>query len=90
MGRAAPNLKAVGASARVVEIAYCGDTFKVRTEDGNSRDFWERNLRFKTDSSNEGPAKGAPTILAAGMMGDRAQVIFSSPEEIGQFIKSHC
>jgi cytochrome c len=90
MGRAAPPLKSVEASARVKAIAYCRDTFKVTTEDGKSRDFWERNLRFKTDSSEEGPNKGAPAIVAAGMMGDRAAVIFSSPEEIAQFITRQC
>jgi len=27
------------------------------------------NLRFKTDSSSDGPEKGVPAILVAGMMG---------------------
>ena len=54
------------------------------------RNFWERNLRFKTDSSEDGPAKGAPAILRAGMMGDRAAVIFASPEEISGFISHSC
>ena len=88
--RPVPNLKTVAANARVKEIAYCRDTFRVTTQDGNSREFWERNLRFKTDSSDDGPAKGAPAIVAAGMMGDRASVIFSSPDEIGAFIKAQC
>jgi cytochrome c len=90
MGRAAAPLKNVEASARVKAIAYCRDTFKVTTEDGKSRDFWERNLRFKTDSSEDGPNKGAPAIVAAGMMGDRASVIFSSPEELARFISRQC
>ncbi len=88
--RGAPNLKTVDASSRVKTIAYCRETFKVTTEDGKSRDFWERNLRFKTDSSGEGPNKGAPAIVSAGMMGDRASVVFASPEEITQFIKRQC
>lgn len=54
------------------------------------RNFWERNLRFKTNSSEDGPAKGAPAILRAGMMGDRAAVIFASPEEISGFISHAC
>ena len=54
------------------------------------RDFWERNLRFKTDVSDEGPEKGAPALVGAGMMGDRADVIFASPEEISGFISSQC
>lgn len=90
MGRGPATLKTVDASARVKTISYCNDTFKVTTEDGKSRDFWERNLRFKTDSSDDGPNKGAPAIVAAGMMGDRASVIFSSPEEMTQFVARHC
>ncbi len=90
MQRGAPKLKIVDASSRVKAISYCRDTFKVTTEDGKSRNFWERNLRFKTDSSDEGPTKDAPAIVAAGMMGDRASVIFSSPEEIGRFIRQQC
>jgi cytochrome c len=88
--RAAPKLKSVDASSRVKSITYCRDTFHVTTEDGKSRDFWERNLRFKTDSSDDGPAKGAPAIVAAGMMGDRASVIFSAPEEISSFVVARC
>jgi cytochrome c len=84
------KLKTVGPSSRVKAITYCGDTFKVTTADGNSRDFWERNLRFKTDSSEEGPDKNAPAILAAGMMGDRASIIFASPDEISAWIKHEC
>ncbi len=57
-----------------------------RVGDGKARDFWERNLRFKTDSSGEGPEKAAPAIVDAGMMGDRADVIFAAPEEISRFV----
>ena len=88
--RQVPMLKTVDASSRVRSITYCRDTFTVTTQDGKSRDFWERNLRFKTDSSDEGPDKNAPAILAAGMMGDRASVVFASPDEISRFITPHC
>jgi cytochrome c len=88
--RQVPKLKTVDASSRVKSITYCRDTFTVTTEDGKSRDFWERNLRFKTDSSDEGPDKDAPAILGAGMMGDRASVVFASPDEISRFITTHC
>jgi len=54
------------------------------------RDFWERNLRFKTDVGDEGPLKGAPALVGAGMMGDRADVIFAGPEEISGFITRQC
>lgn len=90
MQRGVPKLKAVDASSRIKTITYCHDTFKVTTGDGKTRDFWERNLRFKTDSSDDGPDKDAPAIVGAGMMGDRASVIFASPEEISRFITRHC
>jgi cytochrome c len=90
MHRGVPKLKNVEASARVKSITYCRDTFTVTTADGKSREFWERNLRFKTDSSDEGPDKSAPAILAAGMMGDRASIIFAEPDEISRFITHGC
>jgi cytochrome c len=43
-----------------------------------------------TDSSKDGPEGGAPAIMPAGMLGDRAAAIFSSPGEIGKFIDSKC
>jgi len=90
MHRGPPKLKNAEASARVKSITYCRDTFTVVTQDGNSRRFWERNLRFKTDSSDDGPDKDHPAIVAAGMMGDRASVIFASPTEFSAFISEHC
>jgi cytochrome c len=85
-GGQVPNLKKLDPEDRVKSIAHCGDTCKVATADGKIRDFWERNLRFKTDVSDEGPQKGAPALVGAGMMGDRADVIFAGPEEISGFI----
>jgi cytochrome c len=89
-GAAVPNLKKLDAEDRVQAIRYCRDTYRVTTADGKTRDFWERNLRFKTDSSADGPKKGAPAIVDAGMMGDRASVIFATPEEIATFIETKC
>jgi cytochrome c len=89
-GGAVPNLKKLDPEDRVQAVTYCHDTYRVTTTDGKTRDFWERNLRLKTDSSEEGPAKGAPALVDAGMMGDRADVIFSDPEEINQFISHKC
>jgi cytochrome c len=89
-GGEAPNLKTLDPEDRVQEITLCGDTYKVITADGRAREFWERNLRFKTDTSDEGPQKGAPAIVPAGMMGDRADVIFASPEEISNAIGNRC
>ena len=89
-GGAVPNLKTLDPQDRVQSINHCGDTYKVTTADGKMRDFWERNLRFKTDVSDDGPQKGAPALVDAGMMGDRADVIFGSPEEISGFIADRC
>jgi cytochrome c len=52
--------------------------------------FWERNLRFKTSSSKDGPQSGAPALVPAGMMADRADMIFAEPEEISKMIKARC
>jgi len=90
MGRGAPNLKKLDPETSVQKITYCRDTYRVTTANGKTRAFWERNLRFKTDSSDDGPAKGAPAIVNAGMMGDRASVVFSAPEEWGQFVRREC
>jgi cytochrome c len=89
-GGQVPNLKQLDPEDRVRSINHCGDTYKVATADGKTRDFWERNLRFKTDVSVDGPQKGAPAIVPAGMMGDRADVIFASPDEISAFIADRC
>jgi cytochrome c len=88
--QSAPNLKKLGPEDRVQSITYCQDTYTVTTADGKTQDFWERNLRFKTDSSADGPEKGAPAIVGAGMVGDRASVIFAGPDEIGNLIKPEC
>jgi cytochrome c len=89
-GGAVPNLKKLGPDERVQMITNCRDTYRVTTADGKTRAFWERNLRFKTDVSEDGPQKGAPAIVGAGMMGDRADVIFAVPEEISTFIAQQC
>lgn len=92
MGRGAdvPNLKEAPSSTQVKEIGYCGDTYTVTLADGETVQYWERNLRFKTDSSEDGPPTASPVIVGAGMVGDRAPVIFAGPEEFGRFIKHGC
>jgi len=85
-----PNLKKLEPGFQVKAITYCRDTYRVTTSDGKTRVFWERNLRFRTDSSKDGPEKGAPAIMPAGMMGDRAAVIFAAPEEIDKVIEARC
>jgi len=88
--RSAPqfqNLKEAGPDCQVVTIHYDQDTYKITTADGPSTDFWEANLRFKIDSSDNGPLSGEPVILPSGMMGDRALVFFASPAEMSALIK---
>jgi cytochrome c len=93
MGGMAPNftdLKKLGSNRQVRSIRLCRDSYFVTTADGKTVPFWEPNLRFETDSSDLGPPKGTPAIMPAGMMGDRAAVIFATPDEIGAFIKQQC
>lgn len=84
------DLKKIGPNKQVTSIRICHDGYFVTTADGRTADFWEPNLRFKTDSSDTGPLAGKPVILPAGMMGDRASVFFASPDEITPFIKHQC
>ena len=85
-----PNLKSLESNMQVKAITYCHDTYRVTTADGKTRAFWERNLRLKTDSGTDGPQGGAPALVPAGMMGDRADVIFAAPEEISKMIEARC
>ena len=90
MSNEVPPLKQMTPDQQVTAIRYCGDTYSVTTASGATQQFWERNLRFKTDSSADGPPKGTPALLGAGMMGDRASVIFADPAEISAFIQARC
>jgi cytochrome c len=90
MNTSVPNLKKLEPGNRVQSVAYCRDTYEVTTADGKKHKFWERNLRLKTDSGEDGPTQGAPALVPAGMMGDRADVIFSAPDEIGKFVSMSC
>jgi cytochrome c len=85
-----PSLKNLDSSKRVQAVTYCKDTYTVTTANGQARKFWERNLRLMTDASDRGPDKNAPVIVPAGMMGDRADVIFADPAEISPFIAAKC
>ena len=89
-GPARPDLKALGPERRVKAIRHCGDGYHVTTDDGRTIPFWEFNLRFKTDSSPQGPPRGRPVLLPAGMQGDRASIVFASPEEISRTVQTRC
>ena len=87
---ALPDLKKAPAEATVTAMRHCGDSYFVTTGSGATLPFWEFNLRFKTDSGPSGPAPGKPVLVGQGMQGDRAQVVFSAPEEISSFIRKGC
>jgi cytochrome c len=84
------DLKTLGPERRVKAIRHCGDGYHVTTADGRIVPFWEFNLRLKTDSSPLGPEKGSPVLVPAGMQGDRASIVFSSPADISRFIEERC
>jgi cytochrome c len=84
------DLKDPAPNERVEAITYCHDSYRVSTADGKTRAFWERNLRLMSDSSKDGPRSGAPALVPAGMLGDRADVIFAAPEEISKMIEAQC
>ena len=89
-GGGAPDLKHAPPAQQVKAIRYCHDTYHVMTADGRTHDFWERNLRLKTDSSADGPEKGKPALVPAGMRGDRFDIIFADPGEIVPMIERRC
>jgi cytochrome c len=90
MGRGRVDLKQAPREGQVISIGHCGDTYTVATADGKAQKVWEFNLRFKTDSSQDGPRPGKPVIVGAGMQGDRASVVFADPREISAFIRQAC
>jgi cytochrome c len=90
MRSARPNLKTAPPEGQVTGISHCGDSYTVKTADEKTEKVWEFNLRFKTDSSDDGPLPGKPVIIGAGMRGDRASVVFAAPAEISSFIKQEC
>jgi len=90
MQSAKVDLKKAPPAGQVVSISHCGDTYTVKTADGRTSKVWEFNLRFKTDSSKDGPPPGRPVIVGAGMQGDRASVVFATSGEISGFIKQSC
>lgn len=84
------DLKQLSPDQKVTAIRSCRDSYFVATADGQTRPFWDESLRFETDASHFGPLPGAPAILPAGMLGDRASVIFAAPKDISSFIRSEC
>jgi cytochrome c len=90
MARPKMDLKNAPPAGQVRSITYCGDTYTVETADGKAEKVWEFNLRFKTDASKFGPEPGKPVVIGAGMQGDRAAIVFASPDEISKAIRQAC
>jgi len=84
------NLKGLGENNQVTSIAHCEDTFEITTAAGETHQFWEFNVRLKSDTSENGPYPGKPGIIPAGMRGDRVSVVFAGPAEISPFIQNRC
>lgn len=84
------DLKQAPPEKRVTAVQYCPDAYQVTVATGATYTFWEFNLRFKTDSGLNGPLKGHPVLVSQGMQGDRAQIVFSKPAEIGAYIQNKC
>lgn len=87
---APPPLRNLADDQVVRTIAYCRSEYAVTMASGAQHRYPEYNLRFKTDSSRTGPESGRPALLPAGMRGDRAQVIFASPDELKRFLVERC
>jgi cytochrome c len=75
---------------QVRSITLCKGTYTVETADGHREKVAESNLRFRTDSSELGPAAGKPVAIGAGRNGEGGSVIFASPAEVSGFIRRAC
>ncbi|MFL6714701.1 MAG: c-type cytochrome, partial [Sulfurifustis sp.] len=85
-----PNLKQAPPENQVKAVRYCRDSYFITFATGEVVPYWEFNLRLKTDSSAQGPAKDKPVLVDNGMRGDRAALVFSNPLEISRFIRQQC
>lgn len=74
----------------VQRIAHCEREYILTMANGDTQRYPEFNLRFKTDTSANGPEPGKPVLLRAGMQGDRAQVIFSGLNDLKRFLVDRC
>jgi cytochrome c len=86
-GGGMPNLRKLDPADRVSQ-SNIAVTLKGRDREGAG--FLGAQLALQDRLSEEGPGKGAPALVGAGMMGDRADVIFASPDEISGFIAPQC
>jgi cytochrome c len=84
------DLRKAPPEGQVRSITLCRDTYTVETADGHREKVAESNLRFRTDSSELGPAPGKPVAIGAGRNEQGGFVIFASPAEISGFVRRAC
>ena len=84
------DLKQAPPDHQVKAVGYCKGEYQVALKDGSARQFKEFDLRLKTDSSPNGPKPGVPVLVKAGMVGDRAFLVFFEPGEMKDFVKKTC
>jgi cytochrome c len=89
-GQMPEPLKSAAPGQQVTAVRHCGDSYFVTTADGKQVPYWEMNLRLKLDTRSTGPEPGKPVIASAGMMGDRAALVFSSVAELTRFVVQKC
>ncbi len=75
---------------QVEAIDYCEGVYTVATKRGEPVEYPEFDLRFKTDSSENGPKPGTAVLINAGMRGDRGFVIFAGPEVLTSYLTTSC
>ena len=89
-GQAPQSLADAGPDEQVTALRHCRNSYFVVTADGVERPFWEQNLRLKIDTGPTGPTGGKPVLIPSGMQGDRASLVFSTPAQLTEFLKSAC
>jgi len=89
-GQTPEPLASASAERQVTALRHCGDSYFVKTADGAETPFFEMNVRLKLDTRSTGPEAGKPVIVGAGMLGDRASVIFASVDDLTRFVVEQC
>ena len=90
LGRVPEMLRDAGPERQVTSIRQCGDSYVIVTADGKQAQYWERNLHFKTDTSERGPRPGKPVLVQIGSIGDRGSVVFAGADELQTAIERRC
>ncbi len=75
---------------QVESIGYCQGVYRVATKQGQPVEYPEFDLRFKTDSSENGPLPGTAVLIKAGMKGDRGFVIFAGLDVLTTSFTTSC